>query len=299
MSAKFVARIGAAVAVALIAVGSIGLAGQMAGAAPAKGSIAGTVRDAVTGEPVSGVSVDVFYLATNGAPGGGTVQGPGFLAGTQTAADGTYKVSGLAPSDANGYWVCFDTGLFGPYEFECWVDQSTFFYPFPDPFGFFQLPSASRTVHLGAGQHVTGIDGDLIAPAAPGSPPTTGSVGGRVTAKGTNSGVSGVDGDRVQFGRFAGRACGDRAARGLRDRQPRAEFVHDLRRRCEREAWGDPRRVPRSLLPVRAVARGHAATHRCNACVSHRWHDDASRECGTAAGFRRLAWSPPRPQLPL
>jgi hypothetical protein len=192
MSAKFVARIGAAVAVALIAVGSIGLAGQMAGAAPAKGSIAGTVRDAVTGEPVSGVSVDVFYLATNGAPGGGTVQGPGFLAGTQTAADGTYKVSGLAPSDANGYWVCFDTGLFGPYEFECWVDQSTFFYPFPDPFGFFQLPSASRTVHLGAGQHVTGIDGDLIAPAAPGSPPTTGSVGGRVTAKGTNSGVSDV-----------------------------------------------------------------------------------------------------------
>ena len=155
------------------------------------GSIAGTVRDALTGRPVSGVDVSVYYWASNGAPDGTVVHGPGFLADTQTAVDGTYRI-GVPRSDSVGYWVCFSSGLAGPYEFQCWADQSTFFKPFPDPFGFFQLPAQSQPVQVAPGQHLSGIDGDLVVAAPPGSPSTTGSVTGRVTEAGTGKGVAGA-----------------------------------------------------------------------------------------------------------
>jgi hypothetical protein len=183
---KFTTSLIVAAAVMLTAVACVGLVEAPAGASAAKGSIAGTARDAVTGAPVSGVDVQILRLESNGG-----VRGPSFVADTLTGADGSYRIS-LPPSDANGYWICFSTGPTGPYEFQCWADQSTFFFPFPNPFGFFQLPPKSRTVHLAAGEHVSRIDGDLIAPSDPGSPSTTGSVTGRVTAADTGARIGNV-----------------------------------------------------------------------------------------------------------
>jgi hypothetical protein len=175
-----------AAVVTLSAIACVELAGAPAGASAATGSIAGTARDAVTGLPVSGVDVQVLHLESNGGE-----LGPSFVADKVTGADGRYRVT-LPPSGASGYWVCFSTDLLGPYEFQCWADQSTFFFPFPDPFGFVQLPPKSRTVHLAAGEHVSGIDGDLIVPSDPGSPSTTGSVTGRVTAADTGVRIGNV-----------------------------------------------------------------------------------------------------------
>jgi hypothetical protein len=190
MAAKVLGRAVVAV-MAVMSVGCGGLAGQRAGAAAPRASISGTVRDAVTGQPIGGASVSIFALRPNGLPDGTVVYGPTFLVGAVTAAAGTYRIS-VPASDANGYWVCFDTGLFGPYEFQCWADQSTFFYPLPDPLGFSQLPTGSKTVSVAAGEGITGIDADLIHPVAPGSPSPTGAVSGQVTVAGAKSGVSGA-----------------------------------------------------------------------------------------------------------
>jgi hypothetical protein len=167
----------AAIAVAL---GAIAAAGPASGAGTA--SITGTVREAGTGTPVSGISVDLYRQVTRtlGPPfgNGKPFKTYGYVTSVPTGADGRYTLSGLAASDSVGYWVCFNTFGF-PYEPACYLDQLGY-YPFPDPLGLVQLPSDANTVHVATGQHVTGIDASLVAPSAL-DPATAGAVAGRVT----------------------------------------------------------------------------------------------------------------------
>jgi hypothetical protein len=145
-------------------------------------SISGTVREAGTGAPVAGVSVDLYRQVTrtldppfgNGRP----FKTPGYVTSVETAANGTYTLSGLAASDAVGYWVCFGThGL--AYQPACYLDELGYD-PFPDPLGLVQLPAAATPVHVSAGQHVTRIDASLIDFSVFNSA-TTGTVAGQVT----------------------------------------------------------------------------------------------------------------------
>jgi hypothetical protein len=135
------------------------LSPAVASAAPTA-SISGTVRVAGTGQPAPDVAVLVVRLATVGGPGG-PVQGPVPVASATTAADGTYRVGGLAPSGAAGYWVCFDPGFLSSFEGQCWVNQPGFV-DLPNPFGFVQVPPGSARVVLATGQRADAVDASLV-----------------------------------------------------------------------------------------------------------------------------------------
>ncbi|MDT4893622.1 MAG: hypothetical protein QOE97_2657 [Pseudonocardiales bacterium] len=123
-------------------------------------SIAGTVRVAGTGGPAPGVAVLVVKLGTAGGPSG-PIQGPIPVATATTGADGSYRVDGLAPSGAFGYWLCFDPGFLSSLDGQCWVNQPGFV-DFPNPFGFVQVPAGSATIVVTSGQRVASIDASLV-----------------------------------------------------------------------------------------------------------------------------------------
>ncbi|MEO6885093.1 MAG: hypothetical protein ABI232_02245 [Jatrophihabitantaceae bacterium] len=138
------------------------------------GSISGTVRVMGTGAPLAGIGVGLYQREAVYGPGGDLVYGPTYVTGTTTASDGTYTLTGLAASGTNGYWVCFvgDDSFSG----QCYQNAQGF-YPFPDPLGLVQMPSDAKTVSVGTGQHVTGIDTEFIDPSATG----VGAISGKVT----------------------------------------------------------------------------------------------------------------------
>ena len=125
-------------------------------------SISGVVLSATNGKPVAGVSVELYQDVTVDIFGS-QVTGPQFVAATTSGDDGTYTLGGLAASGPDGYFVCFDT--FGSdqaaYDSQCWADRGGFA-PFPDPFGFVQLPDGTSPIHVGAGEQTTRIDADLV-----------------------------------------------------------------------------------------------------------------------------------------
>jgi hypothetical protein len=145
-------------------------------------SITGTVREAGTGVPVGGVSVELFKEITRtlGPPfgNGKPFKTPGFVKSVQTGADGTYALTNLDASDAAGYWVCFNT--FGvPYEPQCYLDELGY-NPFPNPLGLIDVPAHATRVQVAAGQHVARIDASLFDFAVL-NPATAGTIAGKVT----------------------------------------------------------------------------------------------------------------------
>lgn len=125
-------------------------------------SISGTATDAVTGQPVSGLDVILLENMLHYPPGGPPVLAPGAVTYTVTDTNGHYSLTGLAASDSTGYWVCFGnfTGPAAIYAGQCY-DNQLGFSPYPDPVGFFDMPNTAKTIVLGDGQSVTGIDAQM------------------------------------------------------------------------------------------------------------------------------------------
>jgi hypothetical protein len=194
MSKRAVVTCIGAVLAALLA--TVALLPGGASAVTSTASISGSVLSATNGKPIAGVSVELFENQTIEIFGT-QVTGPGFVAATTSAADGTYTLPGLPAADRDGYFVCFDT--FGTdlsaYVGQCWADKPGFA-PFPDPFGFFQLPFGTSPVHLRAGQQVTGINADLVNPRQI-TPADSGSIAGTVTRGRSGHGLPGVVVDAI------------------------------------------------------------------------------------------------------
>jgi hypothetical protein len=163
----------------LIATVALAVAGLVAvpstAQAAANGSISGTVTESTV--PAADVYVGVIGIIDQGFFG----KGPGLVADTFTDAAGHYTVSDLPPSGSRGYWVCYvpDDWPFGTYDSQCF-DQTGTFFPFPSGAGFLDQAPGSKAVSLTAGQHRTGIDGDL----QPVQNSTNGGITGRVSALG-------------------------------------------------------------------------------------------------------------------
>lgn len=154
---------GVKLAAGVAVVVGVSLVPALAQAAAPAASIAGTVVAAGSGQPVAGINVTLLTTKTNGGFGG-PVSGPGIVALTTTNAKGSYKFSKLAPSDATGYWVCFDGSFTGPlaiYEGQCYSGAEGYD-PEPDPFDFIQVPDDSTTVHVAAGKAVAGINAAMV-----------------------------------------------------------------------------------------------------------------------------------------
>jgi hypothetical protein len=175
----------------IVAIGAaIGLIPGSAAAADTA-SISGAVLSATNGKAIAGVSVELYQDVTIdifGSP----VTGPQFVTSTTSAADGSYSLSGLAAAGTDGYFVCFDT--FGTslsnYTSQCWADQPGFV-PFPDPFGFVQLPPGTSGIQVADGAQVSGIDADLVN-ARQVNPRDAGTITGTVTQSSGGAALPGV-----------------------------------------------------------------------------------------------------------
>lgn len=154
-------------------------------------SISGVVLSATNGKPVAGVSVELYHDVTVDIFGS-QITGPQFVVDTTSADDGTYTLGGLAASGRDGYFVCFDT--FGSdqaaYDSQCFADEPGFA-PFPDVFGFVQLPAGTSPIHVTAGEQVTGIDADLVNERQI-TPLDSGGIAGTVTKRGSGAPLPGV-----------------------------------------------------------------------------------------------------------
>lgn len=161
-------------AVAMAAAGGLAFGVTTSSATGLSASISGTVRQAGTGTPLAGYSVTVLKLETADAFGQPIVGPVPVYSGT-SAANGTYTI----PVAANGvgYYVCFTPP--DSFDGECYLNQAGFF-PFPNPFGFVQVPFGATLVKVGTLQHVTGIDDDAVDPTVT-PPDEVGSISGTVT----------------------------------------------------------------------------------------------------------------------
>jgi hypothetical protein len=134
----------------------------------AEGAISGTVTAATGGGGVGSVTADVYDSAGN------------TVTSTSTAANGTYKIIGLAPS-AIGYTVCFDAsgatggGSTTGYNSQCYNNVA--WSPGSTP------PAGTTPVPVSAGAVSSGINAVLAS---------DGGISGTVTAATGGAGVAGV-----------------------------------------------------------------------------------------------------------
>lgn len=142
----------------------------------AAGAISGTVTG-TGGGGVSGVSVDVFDSAGH------------FVTAANTASDGTYAVTGLAPS-ATGYTVCFDASPISAAGFTSQCYKDVIWSGGGQP-----APSGITPVRVSAGAMTAGVSAALTSGT---------SISGTVTAASGGSGLAGVP--RARHDRGAGRA---------------------------------------------------------------------------------------------
>lgn len=129
----------------LITVGAGAVTGGINATLVSGGMVFGRVTDS-SGQPVQGVSVEAFSDASPSEE----------VASTQTGADGSYGISGLA---TGFYFVCFDADVLGPTSGAGYLDQC--YSDVPYNAAGFAPPSSAAPVSVTAGVLTPDIDAQL------------------------------------------------------------------------------------------------------------------------------------------